>query len=104
MSKVFYNLEFIDELDMITWCELYKTTKGIFDTVEMDEDGGYHVTFSADDVPKYHKEVCKEVRAEMEAINGERRNGTAKRRPFKGHGNKAKAGRGQTANELFLLR
>ena len=34
MCKVFYNLSFIDENDMLTWCELYSTTKDIVDIIE----------------------------------------------------------------------
>ena len=104
MSKIFYNLSFIDELDMTAWCELYGTTKDIFDISDTDEDGGYHVSFSADDVPKYHKEMCRMAKVEEEAINEQRRNGTAKRRTNGKSRSKAKAGRGQTAHELFIYR
>ena len=103
MCKVFYNLSFIDENDMLTWCELYSTTKDIFDIIETDEDGGYHVTFGANYVPKYHREVIKEIKAE-EALNGKARYGAPKDRASRKPRNKAKAGRGQTAYELFILR
>ena len=103
MHKIFYNVAFIDELDMNTWCELYGTTKDIFDISDTDEDGGYHVSFSADDVPKYHKEMCKKAKVE-EAMNEQRRNGTAKEHPNRKPRNKAKTRRSQTAYDNFLLR
>ena len=103
MKELFYNLSFADEIDMMTWCELYNTTKDIFDIMDTDEDGGYHVSFGANDVPKYHKEMCKKARAE-EAMNEQRGNGTAKKRTNRKFGSKTKARRSQTANEAFLLR
>lgn len=51
-TKDFYNLTFNDEFDMNTWCELYGVTKDVFDIVDSDDEGKFHVAFSSDCVPK----------------------------------------------------
>lgn len=106
MSGLFYNIVFDDEFDLATWCELYKTTKDVFDVIDMDDEGKYHATFSAECVPRYHKEVCKQVKAEMEVSGkyGKIGDGRIKTPTSAKHKDRAKAGRGQTADELFILR
>lgn len=105
-SNIFYNITFTDEFDMNTWCELYKVDRSIFDVLDCDDEGAYHATFSSDCVPVYHKEMVNKRKSEEEALNkyGKGRNGSPKKRTNGKFSNNAPKGRGQTANELFLLR
>lgn len=106
MNILFYNLVFEDDDDLEAWCKAYDTSKDVFDIIETDEDGKYHVVVDADCVPKYHADVCREVVAETEvnAEHGKRRNGVPKARANSKPRSKTKACRGQTADQLFLYR
>ena len=105
-TKDFYNLIFNDEFDMITWCELYGVSKDVFDIVDSDDEGKFHVAFSSDCVPKYHKENILKYMFMKEAspVDGEKRNGRAKSRTTKESKNRPKKSGSQIAYQQFLLR
>ena len=104
-TKDFYNLTFNDEFDMNTWCELYGVTKDVFDIVDSVDEGKFHVAFSSDCVPKYHKEKIVKYMFMKEAnTDGEKRNGRAKSGTTKEPKDRPKKSGSQIAYQQFLLR
>ena len=105
-TKDFYNLVFDDEFDMNAWCESYNVSKDVFDIIDSDDEGRFHVAFSSDCVPKYHKEnILKYMFMKEESTDdGEKRNGRAKSRTAKESKDRPKKSGSQIAYQQFLLR
>lgn len=101
MKGCFYNIEFIDELDMDTWCELYNVTRDVFDILDCDDNGSFHAVFSSVCVPKYHKE---QIKLKKESEYGEDTNGRVQRGHTKRPNSKSKKIRSESPYEQFILR